>query len=486
MSRKIKTLIIALVVIVLLGGGYYGSTVWKKKKDASTAASSSAPSPKLGDLDSSKLVKIEVPDLVLEKQGDAWAVTSLKGVKPPDGIILDQSQIQSLTYTLATVYTDRVIDDKPADLSVYGLKDNTVRATVTDVNGNKAVYIRGDMTPARNSYYVMEEGDPRVYSVSSYAADNMLLSLDKLRDKNLFPTFDIGAVKELHIVNGATKIDISPKPNPAPPYLDASFSTTVMTSPYKLPRGADGDAMDKALTPLKNLQITDFVDDAPSSLQQYGLDKPGKISITIMVSDPSSSGANANSADNSAANAKAVAKSLDLLVGNQVDGKNYAKLPNAPGVFTLTGINDLLNIKPFTLVDKFALLINIDKVQRLSISGGPKSLSADFSGKGDDAVYTLNGKKTESKSFKAWYQSVIGLLSDAEYPGPARNPQDAGTGNITIEYQLNTPAGVKASITLVPYNRDFYALQQEGSTEFLISRSQVNSIFTTADTVTYQ
>jgi len=478
MSRKIITLIAALVVLVLLVGGYYGSTVWKKKKAAAVSSSGSAPQ-KIGNLDASKVTKFEVSDFVLEKSGDTWTLTSFRGGKPPAGINLDQSQTQSVISSLATVYFDRVIDETPADLSVYGLKDNTVRATVTDSGGTKAVYIRGDMTPSRTSYYVMQEGDPKVYSVSSYTADNMQVSLDKIRIKNLIPNFDIAGLKEFHIVNGATRIDISPKPNPAPPYLDASFSTLVITSPYKLPRGVDGEALDKAITPLKNLQITDFIDDTPSSLQPYGLDKPARINIRTSPSTDSN-----NNANTPPPNLPDV--SLDLLIGNPVDGKNYAKLVDAPGVFTVSGLGDLVNVKPFDLIDKFALILNIDKVDHLSISGGPKPLTADFQGKGDDAVYSLNGKKTDSKSFKAWYQAVIGLLADAEYPGPAQNSGGGAGGNITIDYQLNTPAGAKASITLVPYNRDFYSLLQEGTTEFLISRNQVNNMYTTADSVTYQ
>jgi hypothetical protein len=38
---------------------------------------------------------------------------------------------------------------------------------------------------------------------------------------------------------------------------------------------------------------------------------------------------------------------------------------------------------------------------------------------------------------------------------------------------------------LVPYNRDFYSLNYGGVTEFLISRRQVQNIFTAADDMVY-
>ena len=480
MSRKIKTLIIALVVLVLLGGGYYGSTIYNKKKAEKNSAAKTG-APKIGNLDDSKIVKMESGGLVLEKKGDAWELNSIDGKAPSSSIKLDQAAIQNLSGALATIYVERVVDETPGDLSVYGLDKPSSRTVATDSDGKTAVYLIGNMAPSQTSCYIMQEGDPKVYTISAYVAKDLQLSLDTVRNKTLIPDFDTKALKELHIVNGATRIDISVKPNPAPPYLDSSFSSLVMTSPYKLPRGVDDQALDKTVTPLKNLRIAGFIDDSPSSLKPYGLDKPMEIIIKT------SAAAGDNSGDKTGNTASTVDNSLDLLIGNQVAGMYYAKLANAPGVFAVSGIDGIVNVKPFTLMDKFPLLVNIAKVDHLSVTGGDKPFNADFQGKEDDAVYTLNGKKAESKSFKVWYQAVIGLLSDAEYPGPAKNPEDAGkAGTITIEYQLNTPSGARTSITLIPYDRDFYALQQEGTMEFLIDRKQVNNIFTTADTVTYQ
>ena len=465
MSRKIKTLLITLGVLILLGGGYYGSTVYKKKK-ADTAAAAQKGAPKIGNLDSAKLVKIESGGLVLEKKGDAWVLDSLNGAVPPAWVNLDQSAINSLTYSLATIYVERVVDEKPADLSIYGLDKPSSRAVATDSDGKTAVYLVGNMAPSQSSRYVMQEGDPQVYTVSSYAAEGMQLTLSKVRNKVLLPTFDTPALTQLRIDSPAVHIDISVKPQSTLPYLASSFSSFVITSPYKLPRGVDSQTIETVLTPFKNLTVTDFIEDNPASLQPYGLDKPVKIFLAAKD-----------------ANAKDI--SLDLLVGSQVDGNYYAKLTDIPGVFTLSGLDPVLTIKPFALVDKFPLLINIETVEQMKVSGGEQDLVADIQGKGDTAVYTLNGKKAQEKPFKAFYQAVIGLLEDAEYPGPAaETPADAGK-NITVDFKLTTPPGATASLTLIPYNRDFYALRQEGTMEYLISRNQVNNIYKTFKDVVY-
>jgi hypothetical protein len=461
MSKKNKTLIIALGVLVLLSAAYYWSIAWNRKK-ADSSFSSYAPSPRLGNLQGSELVKIEVNNLALEKNNGTWKLVSLDGGTPPGEIELDQSRIQYMSYSLASIWVEQVIDESPSDVSQYGLDKPSYRARVTDSAGQKVEYLLGDITPSRTFYYIMEAGDPKVYSISSYTAEYMQFTLDSIRQRSLFPPFEASELTRLLLESSRSKrIEISLKPKT--PILDFTglYSTHFITSPYTHTRGVNSEAFDNLLAQLQDLEIADFVDDAPSSLKPYGLDDPVRIFLQTEE------------------------KSLDLLIGgNELGGKHYAKLAGAPGVFTLYGLESVVNVKPFSLINKFAMLMYIDWVDYLSINGGEKNLSADFRGTGDDAIYYLNGRKTETSSFKTFYQAVIGLLVDAEYPGPVRQ-QSEDSGELTIEYRLNNPPGERATITLVPYNRDFYALKQDGATEFLISRNQVRRIYETADAVIY-
>ena len=461
--------------LLILAGAYYGSTIWLKNKNQS--ASQSSPSPRLGNLESSELVKMEFPDITLEKSVDAWELKSYMGETPPPEFELDQNQILSLTYSLASIWIDSIVDEDPPDLSVYGLEYPFSRAAVTDSAGTRAEYILGDMTPSRSTYYVMEKGDPKVYSVSAYLAENMNVSLDKLRQRSLFPVFQFNELKRLSVELKETLIEVMERPETVRPYLASIYTNHILASPYKLMRGVSNEALSKLLAPLSNLRIEDFIDDHPSSLQPYGLDKP--VRIFIQTAD----------------------KTLALLIGSEAEGKFYAKLDNAPdkasvetlrltqGVFTISGIESVINIRPFDLINKFALLVNIDQVDKLKISGGEKDLIADLQRHDEDETFFLNGEKAQTRAFKIFYESVVGLMADAEYPQtaaliPAQNTE--GGGNITIEYWLNTPPGERLSITLVPYNRDFYSLLQEGTTEFLISRDQVSKIFTKADEMVFE
>ena len=476
MSKRNITLVVALVVLALLGGGYYGATAMAKKKaESAYTPPAEYTSLELGNLESSELVKIEVPGIALEKKDEVWELSFFDGTIPP-GIELDQRQILILTYSLASLRVERIIDEDPDGLSAYGLDNPQNRTMVTDSAGRSASYLLGDMTPSRTSFYIMEDGDPKVYSVSAYQAEFLRFTLDGIRQRTLFPNFEFTDLGLLQLDDGESWLEIVPKPESVPVYLASGFTSYVMTSPYQLPRGVDSEALQNFLKPLGDLTVEDFIEDFvedfvndPSSLSPYGLDKPLRIFL--------------EAADNT----------LNLAVGNQIDGKRYAKLADSPSVFTLNGLEGFFNLKPISLIDKFALIINIATVDHLTITAGERNLIADLFNPESDPAFFLNSKKANEKSFRSFYEKVISLRIEAELPKTESSQPDRYSGpssesdrDITIEYRLNTPPGARVSFTLIPYNRDFYALLQEGTTEFLISRNQVRSIFDAADAMVYE
>ena len=462
MTKQARTIIILIAALVAIAGAYIGTDIWQKRDTPTPEPVHVTPVVRLGNLDSAMLSRIETPSLILENHGGSWEVISIAGVTPAYSIELDPRLINSLAWQLASVRAESIVEEEPQDISIYGFDNpSSVRVIVTDADGKKAVYIRGDLTPSRLTYYVMEEGDTKVYTVSAQSARAFDFTHDQIRRKFLLGEIDLQTLSSFRLESQESNIEIVPKPAVVPAHLSTSFSQFIMNSPYKLPRGVDNEALHKnVLEHIKNLQIADFIDDNPVSLVPYGLDQPARIYI----------------------NSKQ--QSLDLLVGNRFDDgySRYAKLAAKPGVFTVAGLDPIVTIKPFALVDKIALLVSVNAVNRITVNGGPQPITAEVSGQDNDALFYFNGKQAEESSFRRWYQSVIGLLFDADIHGVS--VQVSGTP-ITIEYELNTYSGAAVSISLIPYNRDFYAVMQEGITEFLISRNQVNRIWETANSMIY-
>jgi hypothetical protein len=460
MKRKSLTLIIAAAAIGVLIGGYFGSQAWIKAhpKASPYSSYSSMETPRLTEFDSSKIVKIELPGagFALEKKDDRWKLSS-----PPAGatVTIDQSAVSNKLWSISSLWAESIIEEEPGDLTQYGLAEPQGRTIITDSDGKKAELFFGNMTPSRSSYYIMTAGDPAVYTVSSYSGDNFLFTLDSIRDRYLFASEANAPINRFTLDpgNGEKIIDMVPRPDNE--YLVSNFSQYMLVSPYLRNRGVASDKFAPFLEPLQYLQVNEFVDDNPTSLAPYGLDKPGRFFIDMETG------------------------SLDLLFGRGTNGNLYLKRPDAPGVFTADGFEQVISMTPFVITDKFAMIFNIDNVNTIIVTGEGRTLTADIKGTKDEPEFFLNGKKTADKEFRTWYQAVIGLLVDAEYPGDSGRT-DSGSG-LFIEFSLKYPAGTKPAITLTPYNRDFYALIKDGVTEFVISRAQVRSIFDSADKMVY-
>lgn len=458
MTKKQKTIAAAGALVVLLIGGYYGAKAYRTARFQKLTSSMDTAIP-LAGLQSDKVVRIEVPTagLVLEKKEDTWVTV------PESSFLLDQDEISSLTWSLSNMRADKLIDEDPKDLAIYGLDSPKAHVVVRTSEGTGVEYFAGNMAPSKSGYYVMVGGDPKVYLAPSYPGERLYLTAGAVRDKKL-PTYEPAEVRHFVLESGGRKIEIESKPEGETLY--SSFTSHLLTSPYKTPRGIDPERFNAILSFFHGLTIRDFVDDNPASLAPYGLDRPSR----VFVQDGTSS--------------------LHLLVGNRMDGANrlYAKLAASPAVFTIDDVGPALAAEPFDLVDKFAMIIGIDNVDMFTVKAEGKTLTGEIRREkatvdGQEETretYFLDGKKAEEKSFKDFYQSCIGLMVDAEHPSPSAV---SGAAEVVIEYRLNKPAGRTAAIRLLPYNRDFHALGRDGAVEFLVSRTQVNRIFEAAENI---
>jgi hypothetical protein len=397
-------------------------------------------------------VKITVPStgVQLEKKEDLWELV------PPSPVRLDQGAIGNVLWSLAYMYAERIIDEAPENLADYGLDNPQSHTILTGSDGKEAEFFRGNKTPSGSGYYVMLKGDPKVYLVSIYSAERLALTMKDIRDRALSSTFEMAEFRRLSMETGDFRIEVVPVAEQTG--LISELFAHVMISPYVVPRELDSERFTALFESLQNLYIVDFIDDAPVSLEPYGLDRPIRISLETESAQ------------------------LELLLGKSADGVQYAKLPDEPGVFTINDIDSAVRVSPFELAGKFAFIVNISKVDSFSVRGGNQPLAAEVRRQNEEETFFLNGRQAAEKDFRTFYQTVIGLLVDAEYPdGHVRG----GNEEITIEYHLNDPPGVTVAVKLIPYNRDFYALDREGVVEFLVSRPQVAAIYQAAEKMTY-
>jgi len=202
---KIRGLIVAAVVFLILSGILYWS---EHRKPAEDTAKISADTPpvilKLDELAITKLnlKRKDVEPLVLAK-GDSgkWQITE------PKLLGADQSTVSGIVSTLASLNSERLVEDKAAELKQYGLDQPGLELDITEKNNKMQKLLIGDDTPASGAVYAMLAGDSRVFTMSKYMKTSVDKSLNDVRDKRLL-TVNTEKISRIELINKSTNQEI--------------------------------------------------------------------------------------------------------------------------------------------------------------------------------------------------------------------------------------------------------------------------------------
>ncbi|MDD4680627.1 MAG: hypothetical protein PHP79_07045, partial [Clostridia bacterium] len=168
----------------------------------------------------------------------------------------------------------------------------------------------------------------------------------------------------------------------------------------------------------------------------------------------------------------------------------YFKTPESDAVYLMDESRmEAMKFEPMAVTDKFALLMNIQDVDEVTIEGRGRENTlnivrttekAEKDDEEDEIIETffLDGEEVEEKPFKAFYQSLIGIVVDMDKPNTAKARPE-----LKITYHLIK--GGEATVTLYPYDRDFYSLVSDGDmeSEFLIYRNRLDWVFDDLDSL---
>lgn len=178
---KFRGLLAAAVVLAALGGAAW----WSEKKEKADAAKPAADAtPKILSVPEDQFQQIDLT----KKGGDTTELSRAGGswkILQPKPLAADQDSVTSLVTSLASLSSDRLIDEKASDLSSYGLAAPTEQVKITEKNGKVLTLLVGDDTPTGSGTFAKVEGDPRVFTIASYIKSSLDKTSKDLRDKRL-------------------------------------------------------------------------------------------------------------------------------------------------------------------------------------------------------------------------------------------------------------------------------------------------------------
>jgi hypothetical protein len=249
---------IIVFVLALLLGGYAWYTAYYTKPEEAKKILKIEP----GDIASIEL-KYPNREIVLERaKGGPWRMTK------PIGVDADQTTCNNLARAIADAQVTKTVEEKPADLAPFGLATPATVVTVTTYEGQKLPGIEvGKTTPVGFSAYVKLVGEPAVMLTSSAFPSGMNKTVDQLRTRDLM-TFKMDDITRFVITkdNGQT-IEVAREGDKWRITKPGNYS-------------ADSTQVRQLLGALVNAKVADFISDAPSSVTQYGLEKP-HLTITV-------------------------------------------------------------------------------------------------------------------------------------------------------------------------------------------------------------
>lgn len=377
------------------------------------------------------------------------------------------STVRSAGATALQMIADRVIEENPADLSVYGLDAPSIEVDFTHHDGKVSTLLVGNRNPGGNKYYVKMASGNTVYTVLAFSPKNFDFSMEDLRNRQIQFAFNPEAALYFRIVNNGETIRIQPSQEPDPDLIGQKTSSYKLMTPFT-PKSVSADKMDTLIKAVpKVITIAEFIDDAPTDYSLYGLDPPRKV---FRAKDPRAS--------------------MTLAIGSQTPrGNYYARVDDDPKVIALSPlvVDPLFQFSAFDFIDKFILLINIKSVDRVSLMVNGRSHELEITrfydgnsgmknqdGTEDEGEthYFIDGMEIEEKPFKTLYQTLIGPLADSP------NPETTvlSSPEVTITYTLNEGPVANPVVEFVKINRNFYAAFVNGKNEFIVSAYQIDTI----------
>jgi hypothetical protein len=265
MSQSTK-IYAGIIVLAALSGAIY--VAQKKDKEIGTSHTTSAELPEIkapDDVDKVSITNGDKGEIVLEKEGDKWAVA--KPVNAP----ANQSNVDQLVKNLKELKAKEVIVAQPSEESKtdYEFIPSKAVHVIAYKGGDKKLDVTFGSSGQRGQM-IMVDGKPGIYAVTGYSSYLYTREVKGFRDTEIFKFDDQN-------VSGFT---IEKK--------DAVLSFTKEgdkwhgTNKGKAIDRLDEEKIKDALRTFKSLTADDFGDD--KSLAETGLDKP-ESTVAIQLKD---------------------------------------------------------------------------------------------------------------------------------------------------------------------------------------------------------
>ncbi len=482
-GRKMWLSLISLVVVLGLAVGVYFLSDVIKPEEEVTVQPTLRPSTTVKVVDRERA---EVSGITVEVSGEEpYTILSVENVtgegenakvsysyaiEGRDTFELDQSQASSMVGYAANMTATQQVAEGVTDFTPYGLDNPAVTVTMNYKDGSSAVWLFGKQVPAGSGRYICRKGTSTVFIIYTSAFDSLNTSLNDLYVLSMPVTFtDVNSLKGVIIEQkGKETLELR--------YAD-EINSTFSISSLKIVRPIQYDAQgERGMEMLEGcmlLNITGYAGEK-SELPEAGLDDP-RARITVEDTE---------------------GNVLNYVVGNYCGSDHvYVQVDDSETVYLadVSTLSFLNNANVGYVVDQFANLVNIQKVDELIITAGDKEYTMGIvrepeldengvqktnnSGKPTFIeTFYFDGEETDEDLFRDLYQYIIGTMVSKVSDDYALD----GEVIASVKYKLNVEPG-EFMVEYLAYDDEYYAVRRDNLTLFLIKHEKVQDLITQAE-----
>ena len=247
-----STLVLIVVLAGLVGYIYYLNNREAAPEDAKEKAFASVSAE---DIEEIQIKSASGQTSRVQKVDGTWKIVA------PESADADQSELSSITGSLATLELQRVVDEKGADAKPYGLEPPRLEVEFRAKGDKEPRRIQfGERTPTGGDLYARIPGQPRIFLVSSFLDATFNKDTFALRDKTVIK-IDRDKVDRLEIVADKRSVTL------AKDGMEWRIIAPVMAR-------ADFAAVEGSLERLSSAQMQAIVSNDASDLKKHKLDPP--------------------------------------------------------------------------------------------------------------------------------------------------------------------------------------------------------------------
>ncbi len=434
---KIRGLVVAAFVFFILAAILYWSERHKPGEDAAKASADAAPS--ILKLDSATITRLDLrkrgaQPIFLAKTDSGWKITE------PQPFGADQSVVSGVLSTLSSLNSERLVEDKAANLKQYGLDQPAFQVEIAEKDNKTQKLLIGDDTPTGSASYAMLAGDPRVFTIGTYAKTSLDKNLNDLRDKRLV-TVDPDKVSRVVILKKNQNIEFG-----------RNKDEWQILKPK--PLRAESDQVSELLRKLTDAQMDLSSSDTEEAASAFAHATP---LATARLTDQSGT--------------------QELQVRrSQTDKSNnvyYAKSSAVEGAYKINAdLGQALDKSLDDFRDKKLFDFGFAEPNKVELHAGSKTYFLVRSGED----WWQDGKKMDVGSV----QSLISKLRDltaVKFP-------DSGFANPTIEIAATSNDGKRVEKILIAKANDGYTAKREDGTDlYQLSSSSVDDLQKAAESI---